>query len=215
MRPQLNYILILASLTVAAPLAAAASVGSGGKSWQLDIALHDPQRITLRLPGQEREITYWYVLYTVTNNSDREVPFYPTFDIVTDKLTVIEGGADISPTVYDAIKARHRKAYPFFIYASEVFGPLLRGEDHARTSAVAFRRPDPSVNHFTLLIGGLSGEIVKRRNQAFDPAKEESRDNPRHFLLRKTLAVSYDVPGDERTRLSATPARVKEEWVMR
>lgn len=211
MRARLNYILILVAVGPLAPAAA----GTGGKSWQLEIAFEDPQRITLCLPGEDQETTYWYVLYTVTNNSDHEVPFYPTFDIVTDELTVIEGGADISPTVYDAIKARHRKAYPFFIYPSQVFGPLLRGEDHARTSAVAFRRPDPNVNHFTLLIGGLSGEIVKRRNRAFDQSKEASPDNPRHFFLRKTLAVSYDIPGDEVTRLSATPARVKQEWVTR
>jgi hypothetical protein len=181
----------------------------------VDIAYHDPQRITLRLPGENQERTYWYVLYTVTNNGDREVPFYPTFDIVTDKLTVIEGGADISPTVYDAIKARHRKAYPFFVYPSEMLGPLLLGEDHARTSAIAFARPDLEVNSFTLHIAGLSGEIVKLRNRAFDQSKEESPGNPRHFLLRRTLAVSYVIPGDVQTRPSATPARVKEEWVMR
>jgi hypothetical protein len=186
-----------------------------GESWRLDIDYHDPQRISVRLPGEKSERTYWYVLYTVTNNTDREVPFYPTFDIVTDKLEVIEGGDNINPVVYDAIKARHKKAYPFFVYPSEMLGPLLLGKDHARTSAIAFVPPDPDVNRFTLHIAGLSGEIEKVFNRAFDPSGEESADNPRNFLLRETLAVTYVIPGDAITQPRATPTRVEEEWVMR
>ncbi len=215
MRAGVREILVLAVLAGVGLPAAEARPEPAADSWQLDIDYHDPQRITVRLPGEETERTYWYVLYTVTNKTDREVPFYPTFDIVTDKLEVIEGGDNINPIVYDAIKARHKKAYPFFVYPSEMLGPLLLGKDHARTSAIAFVPPDLDVNRFTLHIAGLSGEIEKVRNRAFDPSEEESPDNPRHFLLRRTLAVTYVIPGDVITRPKATPKRVEEEWVMR
>ena len=135
------------------------------KSWQVDITFHDPQRIAVQHPGDPEPTVYWYVLFTVTNNSNRDVPFYPTFDIVTDDLSVIEGGDSISPSVYDAIAARHRKGYPFFLPPSRIYGTLLQGEDNARISAIAFRRPDPKVNQFTLYIGGLSGEIVRVRKK--------------------------------------------------
>ena len=104
----------IVSVLAAAAVALGAEAGSAPKpstvpkGWEVEFSFHDPQRITLRLPGDDRETTFWYMLYTVTNNAGKEVPFYPTFDIVTDKLTVIEGGDSISPTVYDAIKARHR-----------------------------------------------------------------------------------------------------------
>lgn len=208
-------ILVMVGVALGGAVTAAPKPSIAPRAWEVEFTFHDPQRIALRLPGDDFERTFWYVLYTVTNHAGKEVPFYPTFDIVTDKLNVIEGGSGISPTVYDAIKARHHKAYPFFINSSEMFGPLLQGEDHARTSAVAFLPPDPEVNHFTLHVGGLSGEIVKTRNPGFDKQQPESSTNARFFTLRKTLAISYNVPGDERTRLHVIPIRGKQEWVMR
>jgi len=206
-------VLLSAMLTAGVGVAPEPSIAT--KAWQVDMVFHDPQRITLRLPGDDHDTTFWYVLYTVTNDTDRDVPFYPTFDLVTDKLQVIEGGSHISPTVYRAIKARYAKAYPFFVYPSEMYGPLLQGSDNAKTSCVAFVPPDPSVNHFVLYVGGLSGEIVKTRNHDFDTSAGESMQNPRFFTLRKTLAISYDVPGDEKTRLQTPPVRGSLEWVMR
>lgn len=184
-------------------------------AWALRFTYHDPQSIHLRLPGDPYESTFWYVLYSVTNDSGEEVLFYPTFDIVAEDLSVVEGGANISPSVYEAIKARHRKTHPFFVNPSEVYGPLPQGEDHARSSAIAFRLPAPGVNHFTLYVGGLSGDIVKTRNLRFNREAGECPANLQFFTLRKTLAVSYELPGDATTRAAGRPKRVKEEWVMR
>ncbi|NOT02800.1 MAG: hypothetical protein HOP29_19545 [Phycisphaerales bacterium] len=185
------------------------------RAWEVEFAFHDPQPIDIRLPGDSDATTFWYVLYTVTNTTGREVPFYPSFEIVTDDLTVIEGGANINPAVYDAVEARHRKAYPFFVRPAQMLGPLLVGEDNARTSAMVFHVPDAAVNHFRLYVGGLSGEIEKVRNPRFDRRRGESAGNSQFFTLRKTLAIYYDIPGDSMTRSSSTPVRVRQEWVMR
>jgi len=207
--------MIAAGMTPAGAGGGLSAPAPAEKAWALDIALHDPQRIKVRLPGEDAARTYWYVLYTVTNNTGQDVPFFPTFHLVTDALDVIEGGDGISPTVYDAVKARHQQVYPFFVFPPEVYGTLRQGEDNALTSAIAFIPPDPAVNHFTLHVAGLSGEIGKTRNEAFDESKPESTENPRFFLLRRTLAVQFDIPGDLQTRLTATPMRVATEWVMR
>jgi len=212
---RVSAILMGAGLLLAGQAGAAPQVGVVSTSWELDLAFHDPQRISVRLPGDARETTFWYLLYSVTNDAGRDVEFYPTFDIVTDKLDVIEGGYGISPSVYDAIKARHKKVYPFFVDPKRVFGSLLQGEDNAVTSAVAFKRLPPEVNGFTVFIGGLSGEIVKVVNRTFDAKLPESKDNQRVFTLRKSLAISYDIPGDVQTRRQATPVRTKQEWVLR
>ncbi len=211
---------------IVAILAASVCLGSGAvlaapepgvapKSWELEFTYHDPQRIALTLPGDDHPSTYWYVLYTATNETGGEVDFFPTFDIVTDGLKTIEAGYDISPSANDAIRTRHKKAYPFSVDPMKMYGPLLRGEDNARTSIIVFREFDDETDSFTLYVGGLSGEVVKIVNPRYDRGRPESEDNPMFFFVRKTLAIHYDIPGDFRTRLEATPVRTKQEWVMR
>ena len=43
--------------------------------WRFDVRIHDPERIRLRLPGDESETTYWYVIYEVINNTGRDRHF--------------------------------------------------------------------------------------------------------------------------------------------
>lgn len=200
---------------VCAACAAAPKADIATTAWQLDLEFYDPQRITLRLPGDEHATTFWYVLYQVTNRTGKDVAFYPSFRIVTDTLQVVEGGTDISPTVYDAVKARHYREFPFFAPPPKVTGLLLQGEENSRSSAAVFRTFDDAASSFTLYVGGLSGENTRERNPAFDVKRAESEDNPRAFYLRRTLAVVYDLPGDGQTRAAATPIRRSREWVMR
>jgi hypothetical protein len=194
---------------------AAPKVESAAKSWVLDLKFHDPQRITLKLPGDKHETTFWYVLFEVTNNTGQDVGFYPSFRLVTDTLRVVQGGSNISPSVYDAIIARHKNDYPFLALPSKITGPLLQGEDNARTSLAVFRMFDKEANSFTIYISGLSGEIARVNNPGFDVNKEESAANPRFFILRRTLAIMYNLPGDPDTRIMAKPIRRSREWVMR
>jgi len=199
----------------AAPGEAAPQADIATTAWQLDLRFKDPQRITLRLPGDDYDTTFWYVMYEVTNRTGKDVDFFPSFRIVTDTLQVVEGGANIHPLVYDAIKARHFREFPFFAPPVKVTGPLLQGEENARASAAVFRTFDENAASFTLFISGLSGETERVRNPAFDVKRGESEENPRAFFMRRTLSVVYDLPGDPQTRSSATPVRRSREWVMR
>ncbi len=184
-------------------------------SWELKFSFSDPQRISLTLPGASQPTTYWYMLYTVENDTDREVAFYATAELVTASLQVIKGGEQISPTVYDAIKARHKITHPFMIDPSRVSGTLLQGEDNAKTSMVVFRQFNYEDNAFSIYFSGLSGEIKLQPNPSFDASQPESKKNPRAFSIRKTLEIKYELPGDESTRRLATPIRRERNWVMR
>jgi hypothetical protein len=183
--------------------------------WELDFEFTDLQRIEITLPGDRHPTPFWYMLYTVTNNSGKDVDFYPTFELVTSSLEVVTAGDHISPTAYQVIAARHRKLNPFFRNPAKVSGKLLQGPDNARTSAAVFRGFDPQANALTVYVAGLSGEIASVPNPIFDPQTPESAENPRFFPLRKTLAITYDVPGDVRTRRLAAPIRRDKVWVMR
>jgi len=183
--------------------------------WELKFTFHDPQRVWITLPGDDNATLFWYMLYRVENDTGRDVQFFPQVELVSHSLEVIEGGDRISPSVYDAIKERHKVTHPFLLEPRQVTGILLQGEDNARNSVIVFRQFNPRDNDFTIFFSGLSGEIQRLRNPNFDISEPESDDNPRSFTLRKTLAIRYKLPGDPNTRQIATPVRVGHEWTMR
>lgn len=207
---------IAAAAGMVAAAAQAAPVPSRApKSWELDFEFHDLQRLEVVLPGDSRPTAFWYLLYTVTNNSGEDVDFYPSFELVTDTLQVVTAGNNISPTVYDVISGRHKKAYPFFRDPIRASGRLLQGPDNARTSAAVFRDFDHEADSFTVYVAGLSGEIARMTNPSFNRDEAESATNPRYFTLRKSLGIAYNLPGDVRTRNQAVPIRRGQDWVMR
>jgi len=130
-------------------------------------------------------------------------------------LQVVTGGDHVHPAVYDAISARHRKAHPFFTLPSQATGRLLVGKDNARTSAAVFRDFDASASAIKVFAAGLTGEVTRVTNPAFDRAAGESANNVRFFTLRKTLEIDYDLPGDPGTRATSVPVRTGMSWVMR
>ncbi|MCO6436088.1 MAG: hypothetical protein J5J06_03280 [Phycisphaerae bacterium] len=184
-------------------------------SWQLDFTFADPQRITVTLPGQDEPVTYWYMLFKVTNNTGQDVDFFPSFDLVTDTLDVVHGGENVPPGVYEMIAARHRKEYPFFAPPYEITGKLLQGAENARSSAAVFRDFDPEANAFTIYVAGLSGEIARVNAPAVASASKSDMADKGPHVLRRTLALAYDLPGDVRTREQTRAVRRTRDWVMR
>ena len=201
---------IFAARAVSAP-----RVGSVPTAWTLDVKFLDPQRLSLRLPGDREPTTFWYLLYEVTNSTGRDVDFYPSVRLVTNTLQVVEGGAEIPPSVYDVVAGRHKNEFPFLAPPTRVTGRLLQGRQNARSSVAVFRMFDKEANSFTIYASGFSGELKRIPNPAFRTGKEYSTDAARYFILRRTLAIRYDLPGAAETRWQAKPVRKTREWVMR
>lgn len=190
-------------------------VPADSMAWQLDVEFHDPQRVQLRSPEGGTDSTYWYMLFKVTNNTGADRQFFPSFRLVTNTLEVVDGGDEISPSVYEAIAARHKGEIPFLTPPFKATGALLQGEANARSSMAVFRDFDKQASSFTVFFSGFAGAVERMSNPAYDAEKADSKDNPRDFLLRKTLAVTYDLPGDTETRDRSTPIRRTRAWVMR
>jgi len=208
-------LILCAALATTATAVGGPRAGLVPKTWELDFEFYDPQRIEVTLPGDSIPTTFWYVVYRVTNRTGRDVVFTPSFRIVTDRLEEVVGGDGVTPGVYAAIKARHKKEFPFFANPSDVTGKLMQGTANARTSAAVFRTFDTRAAGFRLFVSGLSGDIERVANPVYKPDEPESDTNPRFFLLRRTLELDYDLPGDPDTRKFAKPIRRNRQWVLR
>ncbi len=184
-------------------------------TWELKFRYHDPQRVSVLLPGETTPTLYWYMLYTVENATDGEVDFLPQFTLVTDTLQARPAEVRVSPEAFKAIQ--RRTGDPLLVPPEKVIGRLLRGKDQAKRSVAIWRDFDPRAKSFKVFVGGLSGEVARLRNPTFDSAQPESDDNPRHYVLRKTLEIPYRLPAGESMRHQAVPERRPEQqkWIMR
>ncbi len=205
-------------------------VGSGPEpsptpiSWQIELRFSDPKRIEVLLPGRSQPDVFWYMLYTATNTSDATQWFYPTFQVVTGDLRVVETDVGINPLVFAAIRERHRLTHPYLTAPAQAIGELRSGGDNARESVAIWPAADVDVNQFAIYVGGLSGETRVLRNPAYDPSRPETATldggqevtvNPRYFTLRKTLEIRYELPGSAAARRTAEPQRRSARWIMR
>jgi hypothetical protein len=187
-------------------------------SWELDFKFLDPQRIEVLEPGSDKPEVYWYLVYTVTNRSDRGVFFFPTFQLVTEDLRVIDTDKGISKLVFDAIRARHRKTHKYLVHPTKAIGALLVGDDNSRESVAIWRASLVDVNSFTIYVAGLSGETRLVPNPSWhadDAPSTQAGENPKYYTLRKTLEIRYNLPGSATGRAEALPERVSVRWVMR
>lgn len=195
---------------VAMPPASQPAPALSSSAWALDFAFEDPQRISVLLPGESKPTTYWYMLYKVENPTAREIGFYPSFEIVTDKLEVIRSEQGVSPEAFEAVFRRANQ--PNLLPPEKIAGRILRGSDQARYGVAIWKDFDPRAKAFTVYAAGLSGETVRWRNPAFDADQPAGPKNQRYFLLRKTLAIPYALTDG---RSEAVRLADKQRWVMR
>jgi len=185
------------------------------RSWELTLRFQDPQRVSVFLPGKSQPAVYWYMHYFIENDTDRDVDFYPEIDLVTDTLKVVHSELNVSPEAFKAIQRRAND--PLLLQPEECVGRLLRGKDQTRHAVAIWRDFDPKAKAFTIYVSGLSGEILRIQNPAFDPSKPLSDTHQRYFTLRKTLAIPYKLPGSVGLRNKGVPMRVpgQQKWIMR
>jgi len=197
-------------------------------SWELEFRYVPPRRIEVQLAGDQQPEVYWYLLYTVANTSGTTQYFYPTFELVTGELRLIETDMGINPLVFDAIRERHKRTHPYLVHPTKAIGELRAGADYARESVAIWRASDLSTTEFTIYVAGLSGEARVLRNPAYDPGRPETvttigpdgRErietvNPKYFTLRKTLQLHYTLPASEQARGQVEPRLDAARWIMR
>jgi hypothetical protein len=178
-----------------------------GEDWVFNFQFDQPEPIIVTTPGGEKEV-YWYLVYTVTNPAKEEKNYVPTFTLFGDTAAVRRAG--VFPTVFDAIlKARKVR---FLENAVKMMGKVFPGEDNARTGVAIFAPLDRETNQFTIFVEGLSGQFIERPNLK---AKPDAPPEEKVVRLRKTLALTYKLPGDKWWLNQDQPIFVSKKWTWR
>lgn len=192
-------------------------------SWQLDFVYEKPALITVDLPG-EGPTDFWYLPYTVTNNTGQELLFVPDVMIYTDAGDLILAPRKVPPVVFTAVKAELRN--PLLESPIDIIGQLLQGEDNARDGVILWPAPNHDIDSFKIFVGGLSGETaILDPDGTIIPEKADSNDEAdidahaarkrAGIVLRKTLVLEVATPGDIETRTSAPVVMRRSQWIMR
>ncbi|MBW8002426.1 MAG: hypothetical protein FVQ80_10460 [Planctomycetes bacterium] len=182
-----------------------------GGTWTVDIKYEDPQQIEFRVEGSREVQRFWYLIVTLTNNTDRDVDFYAKSELVTDTFEVLGSGRMTPSIVFKRIKLRHQSKYPFLELLEESGHRLLQGADHTKDIVIIWPDFDAKAKGIRLYVTGLSNETAVIEH----PVKKDADGNALKVFLRKTLELSYKVSGDAAFRYDAKLMFEGQRWVMR
>jgi hypothetical protein len=206
-------VLALAAGTVALRAAPTPSLIPLAGVWQLDFELHgQPHLISITLPGDTQPRRFWYLLYTITNNTGKEVEFYPSFELFTDTFQLTQAGDKVRRPVFEAIRNLYAQTIPLLECDGMIEGRILLGKDNARDSVAIFEDFDPNATWAKIFVAGLSNEVVKI-DHPFDV--DPNTHKPQEVLLRKTLMLEYQVPGDRYNPDNRVMLYRDRKWIMR
>ena len=172
------------------------------KSWELKFEHGMPRRVVVQVPKSNVPKAYWYMTYTVTNDTDKEQLFLPAFEMLTEDGRIIRNDINIPRAVFEAIKKREGIRY--LTEAAMIGGELRLGPDQAKDGVAIWPEPSAEMGHFSIFVSGLSGETATVKDA-------EGKDQ----ILRKTLQLNYLIRGDDVYPGEDEVNESPEEWVMR
>lgn len=191
--------------------------------WQLDV-IPGPLRVAMvEVPGEGMK-SYFYMPYKVVNNTGQDLYFAPIFELSTDEGDLLRAGRDVPTEVVRTIM--DRLSNRFLVEPVRAIGTLQQGEAFALESVAIWPAPNLSVDRVTAYAAGFSGETRRVPKPFTEPVDSEEGDeagngevdplrNPNEVLLRKTLMLVHETPG-ELTRMGNQPlTRTSQRWIMR
>lgn len=179
--------------------------------WTVDVMFEHPQQITLGSGHNSKPRQFWYTIVTLTNNTNRDVDFYPRCDLMTDTFQIISAGKDTSPAVFEQIKRRHQSKYPFLESLEKAGNKILQGEDNTKDIAIIWPDFDVRAKNIKTFITGLSNETAVIDH----PIAKDKTGKPVKVYLRKTLELNYALRGDTSLRSYIKLNYKDKRWVMR
>jgi hypothetical protein len=186
-------------------------------SWQLDFKHAEPKRIVVDVPGSITPQAYWFVTYTVTNNTDQEQQFLPTFELLSGSLKLYKANQNIPLRVFQAIKNREHNN--LLEPSTSITGTLRIGQAEARDGVMIWPEPAGALGHFSIFVTGLSGEAIMLKHADGQYQKvtdaDQLKDPKSLIILRKTLQINYFIRGDAEYPNEQQVVPDGEHWIMR
>jgi hypothetical protein len=195
--------LVAASTSPAFPVPSVSPV-----AWEIDLKYRHPRRVVVDTPAGAK--AYWYLVYTVTNNSDSELFFVPAIELLTEDGRVLPANRNIPRAAFEAIASRTRSLD--LTMPQDMSAKLLVGEDQAKSSVAIWEEPSAEMGVFDIFFGGLSGEVVVLKDSQGNALKDAD-GNP--IRVRKTRQLRYKVRGDEVRPEEDEVVPVLDTWIMR
>jgi len=179
--------------------------------WTVDSKFTHPQQIIIQRGSDNQPKRFWYIIITLTNNTGNDFDFYPKCDLMTDTFRITPAGKSVTPAVFEQIKRRHKRRYPFLEPLDKAGNKLLQGEDNTKDIAIIWPDYDAQAKSIQVFITGLSNETVVVDH----PVAKDDMGKPLQIFLRKTLELSYTLVSDPALRSNASLAYKEKRWIMR
>ncbi|WP_432798640.1 hypothetical protein [Poriferisphaera sp. WC338] len=165
-------------------------------SWVIDVKFEKPTAIAVKDRfGVNR--WYWYLPYRAINNTSSDRILSPEFTIATDSGKIIQAGKNVPLSVYRAIEKQLNN--PLLLSPLEIVDKILQGDDYAKESVAIWPAFDHDVDEFSVFVAGLSGESATVKNVL-------TGDD---VLLRRTIMLTYNTPGNNINALQDQPVILK------
>lgn len=164
-------------------------------SWELTIEVRTPKRVVVD------DRAYWYLTYSVKNETGQERIFLPRFEVLTPDGTVARADRLIPLKVFQTVQ--RLEGIPFLEQANQISGEIRLGEDEMRDGVAIWPEASAEDREFTVFFSGFSGEAVKV------PGPDGE------LTLFKTLRLDYHIPGDAKFRQFNEVREVGRSFVMR
>ena len=180
------------------------------KAFQFKFEHGLPTRIVVDLHDGQSPHAFWYLVYTVTNDSDQEQAFLPVLELYTKDGQAFRSDDHVKPAVFHAVAKREKNDLLESQYG--IGGELRLGPDQARDGVAIWPEPSAEMGSFSIYVSGLSGEYAFLKDAAGSDVKGPD-GNP--VILRKSLQLNYLIRGDEVYPGEDAVNENAESWVMR
>lgn len=179
------------------------------RDWQLDVEVGDLR--VVNLPTADGMQPFYYMTFTVINDSGQDVYLAPMYELATDQGELMLSGRNVPSRVTGELLRRLRN--PFLQDQVSIIGPIQQGEENARDGLIVWPAGRLDVDEVNVYFMGFSGE--SKTIKAPDARTGQMRD----VTLRKTLMLRHRVPGDlvsgDGSQGGRVLPRYESRWIMR
>lgn len=172
------------------------------RRWELTVEPGPLRVATLNIPD-EGPRTFYYFTYRVTNNTGSDQTLAPIFELYTDDGEIRRSNRNVPREAVRQLLDKLRN--PLIEDEIAIQGPILPGREHAKDGLVVWPVGSFDINDATIFAVGFSGETRRYVRP----------DNGEEIILRKTLLLRHEIPGELNPNSSRPLERVEERWILR